>query len=304
VIEFPGTRAPDRVRRVDSGGLGLAVHEWGDAQAPPLLLAHGGFDFARTYDRFAPVLADAGWRVVAWDHRGHGDSDRAALYSWDADVRDAYAVLCSTTDGALPLVGHSKGGGLILQLADAAPHRVTKIVNIDGLPSEWPAPDVSDHERTRMMAATIGEWLDKRRGPVTGERRPGTLDELAERRGRMNPRLPVEWLRYLVTVGARESDDGWRWKLDPTMTFGGFGPWRSVWSIERLPGLAVPMLGMLAVVQEAMGMGTTEAGIRPFMPPQSELVVFDDTGHFIHIERPDEVAKLTLDFLGTPGAAS
>ena len=69
--------------------MSIAVHEWGDEAAPPLLLAHGGMDFARTYDVFAPLLADAGWRVVSWDQRGHGDSEHAALYSWEADLRDA-----------------------------------------------------------------------------------------------------------------------------------------------------------------------------------------------------------------------
>ena len=46
-------------------------------------------------DGFAPLLADAGWRVVSFDQRGHGDSDHAALYNWDADARDALAVLDS-----------------------------------------------------------------------------------------------------------------------------------------------------------------------------------------------------------------
>src|SRR5690606_16280035 len=85
---YPGARPPDRRRDVDSAGLRIAVWEWGDPDAPPLLLAHGGFDFARTFDVFAPLLADGGWRVVSWDQRGHGDSEHAALYNWDADARD------------------------------------------------------------------------------------------------------------------------------------------------------------------------------------------------------------------------
>jgi pimeloyl-ACP methyl ester carboxylesterase len=76
------------------------VWEWGDeADAPPVLFAHGGFDFAGTYDTLAPLVADAGWRVVSWDQRGHGDSEHARLYSWEADLRDALAVLDSTGDG-------------------------------------------------------------------------------------------------------------------------------------------------------------------------------------------------------------
>ena len=57
---YPGAVAPERRRWVTSHGVRLAVVEWGDAAAPPLLLAHGGSDFARTFDVFAPLLAAGG----------------------------------------------------------------------------------------------------------------------------------------------------------------------------------------------------------------------------------------------------
>ena len=132
---FPGARRPDRQRRVDTTGISLAVHEWGDESAPPVLLAHGGFDFARTYDVFAPLLADAGWRVVSWDQRGHGDSEHADAVQWDADVRDAARRV---------RLGHRRPGAgdrpLEGRVADAparrrrCPHRISPLVNIDGLP--------------------------------------------------------------------------------------------------------------------------------------------------------------------------
>lgn len=106
---YPGARRPERSYRIDSSGVGLAVCEWGDEGAAPLLLAHGGFDFAGTFDVFAPMLAAGGWRVVSWDQRGHGDSDRAYLYSWEADLRDAAKVVATLGDAPLPFVGHSKG---------------------------------------------------------------------------------------------------------------------------------------------------------------------------------------------------
>lgn len=297
-VTYPGAQRPDRRRTVSSSGLEIAVYEWGEETDPPLLLAHGGFDFAGTFDVFAPLLAAGGWRVVAWDHRGHGDSAHAALYSWDADVRDAAAVLDSVTRGALAVVGHSKGGALLLQLAEAAPHRVSALVNIDGMPSPRLHPDVASHERTKLMRSELTGWLDSRRTAGSGERKPGTIDDLARRRSRMNPRLSHEWLRYLVTVGAREDADGWRWKIDPKLRMGGFGPWRNSWSIERLAGLDVPMLGILGLVPEQMGWGARPEELSPYLPPDGRLIAFDDTGHFVHIERPDEVARLVLEFLG------
>ena len=297
VVEYPGAQPPARRRFVDASGIRIAVHEWGDESAPPLLLAHGGFDFARTYDVFAPLLAAGGFRVVSWDQRGHGDSEHAALYSWDADVRDAIAVMDTLSTTAIPTVGHSKGGGLLMQLAEMAPHRVSHLVNVDGLPGKGRRMvDVPEHERTKMMTAELGRWLDHRRSSADGQRKPGTLDELAQRRARMNPRLSREWLRYLVTIGARKDPDGWRWKIDPSMRFGGFGPWRPDWSLLRMPGLGMPFLGILGLEMEEMGWGVKPHDVEPYLPLGAEFHALD-TGHFVHIEKPREVADIVLDFL-------
>ncbi|MDQ1396703.1 MAG: hypothetical protein QOG64_1962 [Acidimicrobiaceae bacterium] len=296
-VTFPGAQRPDRRRTVSSSGIAIATYEWGDAGDPPLLLAHGGFDFAGTFDVFAPLLVAGGWRVVSWDQRGHGDSEHAALYNWEVDVRDAIAVLDSVTDEPAPILGHSKGGSLMLQLADSCPYRISHLVNLDGLPSKRPQPDIADHERTRLLADELTSWLDHRRRAATLERKPGTLDDLARRRARMNPRLSHEWLRYLVTIGAREDEDGWRWKIDPSLRMGGFGPWRPEWSMQRLPGLGVPVLGILGLTAEPMGWGTRPQDVIDYLPPMGRLETLDDAGHFVHIERPERVAELVLEFL-------
>ena len=296
-MQFPGAQAPARDHDLLIGGVRIAVHEWGDEQASPLFLVHGGFDFARTYDEFAPRMASAGWRVIAWDQRGHGDSEHAALYGWDADIRDAIGVMSHFTSAPAPVVGHSKGGALMIQLADAQPFRFSHLINLDGLPSKRPMSDIAEHERTRMMSSDIAGWLDHRRTTHSSERKSGTLDDLAQRRAKMNPRLPIEWLRYLVTVGARHDDDGWRWKLDPSMRFGGFGPWRPEWTATRLPGLGMPFLGLLAGQQEPMGWGTVPNQIEPLLPTGGRLEVMHELGHFVHIEQPALIAEMVLDFL-------
>jgi len=299
-VTYPGAAAPSRTARVNASGMGIATYEWGDEDAPPLVLAHGGFDFARTFDLLAPRLADGGWRVVAWDQRGHGDSDRAALYSWEADLRDAVAVMSAMTDRPAPVVGHSKGGGLMMQLADCQPFRFSHLVNLDGLPSRRPVPDIANHDRTRMLATDLAGWLDHRRVAADAERKPGTIDELARRRGRMNPRLPIEWLRYLVTTGARHDPDGWRWKIDPMMRFGGFGPWRPEWGLLRMPGLGMPFLAVLGLELEEMGWGTRPDDVLPYLPIGARFEVLPDVGHFVHIERPDLIADAVLDLTGRP----
>jgi pimeloyl-ACP methyl ester carboxylesterase len=296
-VTYPDARPPDRQRWVDASGVRIRVHEWGDEGARALMLAHGGFDFARTFDVFAPMLADGGWRVVAWDHRGHGDSEHADLYSWEADVRDAVAVLDSTSHEPVAVVAHSKGGNMLLQLSEICPHRLWRFVNIDGMPSPFRHMEIVGHERTRMLEGAMRDWLDHRRRISDLVRKPGTIDELAKRRGRMNPRLSHEWLRYLVSVGARKDADGWRWKIDPSLRFGGFGPWRHSWSLGTLQALPVPLLGILGLQPEEMGWGARPEQLEPFMPAGARLVAFEDAGHFVHIEKPREVADLVLDFL-------
>lgn len=296
-LQYPGARRPDRQRMVDADGARLSVWEWGEETDPPVVMAHGGFDFAGTYDGLAPLLADAGFRVVSWDQRGHGDSSVPGLYSWEADLRDAIAVLDATTDGAAVVVGHSKGGALMLQLADAMPHRVSHLVNLDGLPSSRSWPDVPDRHRTRMLNGELAAWLDHRRAAATKVRRPGTIEELAERRGRMNPRLDPDWLRYVVPIGAYEQEDGWRWKIDPSMRMGGFGPWRPEWSMARLPSLSMPVLCVLGLDIEVMGWGTLPEDVEPNLPAGGRFAPLEGVGHFMHIEAPGQVASLILDLI-------
>lgn len=296
-VSYPGARRPDRRRWVDTHGQRLSVWEWGPPDAPPVLLAHGGSDFAGTYDLFAPLIADGGFRVVCWDQRGHGDSGYAVLYSVEADLRDAAAVLATLGPRPVPLVGHSKGGAIALQLAEACPHLISHVVNLDGMPSARSWPDLSEHHRTKLLTQELAGWLDHRRRLGAKARQAGTLDDLARRRHKWNPRLDIEWIRYLVTIGARRDPDGWRWKLDPAIRPGGFGPWRPEWAMWRLPSLGMPVLCVLGLEMERMGWGTLPGDVEPNLPPGARFVGLPDTGHFVHIEQPRVVADLVLEHL-------
>ena len=55
--------------------------------------------------------------------------------------------------------------------------------------------------------------------------------------------------------------------------------------------------GLLGLIEEEMGWGTEADGLRPYLPPAARLVEFEDSGHFIHIEHPERVAELVLEFL-------
>lgn len=299
-VQIPGARRPDRRTSLDVGGLSISRVEWGPPDAPPLLFAHGGFDFAETLNVFAPKLVERGWRVVSWDHRGHGHSEWAQLYSLEADIRDAAFVVESVSAERFPLIGHSKGGAMCLQLAVLFPHKFTHLVNLDGLPSRKTMPDVAEHQRIRMVASALENWLGHRASLVDRQRPAGTIAELAQRRGRMNTRATTEWLQYLVTVGGRRDVDGWRWRIDPTLRMGGFGPWRPEWSMYRLPEVTMPLLAILCGEPELMGWGTRVEDVEPYLPIGAELMELAGIGHFIHIEQPDLLVQIIGSFIGDP----
>jgi pimeloyl-ACP methyl ester carboxylesterase len=297
-VSYPGAVAPARERFVRSLGLALHVVEWGDVGAPPLLLTHGFYDHARSFDTFAPLLARH-YRVLALDSRGHGDSDWPDAYSWLGDVLDVVNVLRDLGRPA-HLVGHSRGGGLATDAALLLPAAVRRLVNLDGFgppPEGFAAEGLRRHQGTppELFAA----FLDWRRENVARRSfRPSpSLDELAARRRQQNPRLTQEWLRYFAGRGAREVEGGFVWKVDPYAARG-FGPWRAEWIAPAWRGLAMPMLALWGDQPDTWGLPEPWRSERLAHVPVLETAVVTGAGHFVHIEKPAETAALVLDFLG------
>jgi len=294
---YPGAVAPERRRSVRSLGLALNVVEWGDEGGDPLLLTHGFYDHARSFDVFAPLLARH-YRVIALDSRGHGDSEWADAYTWQTDVFDVVNVLRDLGRPA-HLVGHSRGGGLATDAALLLPAAVRRLVNLDGF---GPPPEGFQAEGMRRHEGTVPELLaayfDWRSANVSRRSfRPSpSLDELAERRRKQNPRLSAAWLRYFAEHGARAVEGGYVWKVDP-FAARGFGPWRPEWIAPAWRDLEVPMLAVWGGEPDTWGLPDPWRSERLANVPVLETAVIEDAGHFMHIERPEATAARVLDFL-------
>lgn len=101
-------------------GLRLRVLSWGDPGARPLLALHGFPDSARLWRRVAPHLAQAGFRVIAPDQRGFGQSDAPSgksAYVVRTIAADAIAVLDALGVGRAGLIGHDWGSAIGWYLA-------------------------------------------------------------------------------------------------------------------------------------------------------------------------------------------
>lgn len=116
-------------RFIPGNGITQHVRLAGSPEAPAILLIHGLGWSSHLWDRQAAWLADAGWRVVAPDLRGMGDSDKpAAPYSIDQFTADMVALLHALDIAAATVVGFSLGGTIAMALAARYPALVNGLV--------------------------------------------------------------------------------------------------------------------------------------------------------------------------------
>ncbi|MDQ2093946.1 alpha/beta hydrolase [Rhodalgimonas zhirmunskyi] len=90
--------------------LNIARH--GPQDGPPILLIHGAWHGAWCWDGLAPLLAAAGFRVLAPDLRGHGESPGRKHLRWTGirqHVRDISALITGLDQPPI-VIAHSMGG--------------------------------------------------------------------------------------------------------------------------------------------------------------------------------------------------
>ncbi|MEE7545925.1 alpha/beta fold hydrolase, partial [Xanthomonas sp. Kuri4-1] len=130
----------------------LAASEWGADSRPCVLLAHGFGQTRNAWDATASALAQAGYRVIAYDARGHGESGwnpRGLAYS-GKQFADDLIVLAGELPEPPVLVAASMGGLFGLVAESRWPGLFRAMVMVDITP-RW---DVAGVERIlRFMTA-------------------------------------------------------------------------------------------------------------------------------------------------------
>jgi len=258
--------APRREGTVEAGGCPIHFLEWGDADLPGLVLAHGGAAHAHWWSFLAPLLADR-WHCVAFDLSGHGDSGRREAYSLDAWVGEALAVAArSGFPGPPVLVGHSMGGLVAIQAARDAGDRLAGVVLVDA-PLQRPDPESQAASRTRAL-----------RAPGVYPTRAAALA-----RFRVMPEQPVRH-RFLFDHVAghsiREVPGGWTWKFDPEVFR---RPRQSMG--ERL-GEARCRLALIHGEHSAIVPPELAAYTAEMMGPQAPVVAIPGAHHHLLLDEP------------------
>jgi pimeloyl-ACP methyl ester carboxylesterase len=294
---------PDRAELVELNRGVLRLWCWGDPAAPPVIFVHGAYDHGRMFDELAPRVADLGYHAVAVDLRGHGDSSPLHTgWAWTLMQLDlallARRLLADTAHDTVGFVAHSMGGGQACGVAGTFPELVRWIVNIDAL-GPPPAAFDSEVDFAEMLERS---WVavDRARGP---RREWASVDEMATRRGKNNPRLPPRWAAHLAVHGSRPgSDGGYVWKADPSFGIGFPGPFDIAALEAELRRVQCPVLVLTGTEPDMWrDLSDDEVADRVSWFRDVRHVVVPGTGHYVHIEDPDSTVRHIENFLAEVG---
>lgn len=121
---------------------GARVHyqEFGDAAKPPIVLIHGYTASVYVWKTTAPLLAEAGFRVIAVDLLGFGYSEKPTWfdYSIQSQARMVSRFMHRLGIGRATVVGSSYGGAVALNLTLDYPESVEKLVLVDSVCNNEP----------------------------------------------------------------------------------------------------------------------------------------------------------------------
>jgi pimeloyl-ACP methyl ester carboxylesterase len=283
-------------RSVTANGLEFGVLEAGDG--PLALCFHGFPDSAHSWRHLLPALADAGFHAVAPFTRGYAPTSIPANgdYSMGALIADAVALHEALGgDERAVVIGHDWGAGMAFGAAAFAPERWRRVVGSAVPPWGLNARMFSDYDQLRrffyffFFSTPLAE-------PVVA------ADEMA-----FIERLWRDW-----SPGYDPSEDVAHVReclRDPANLTAAIGYYRAV-----LAGLAgepdshpaeaaalmeippQPTLYLHGDDDGCIGLDLVE-DVEQHLSPGSKLEVIEGAGHFLHLDRPDEVNRRIVDWV-------
>jgi non-heme chloroperoxidase len=264
------------------GGVMIVGDSWGDPTGPLVLLQHGGGQTRHAWRGAGEALGAAGYHAVAFDARGHGDSDWApdGEYGQDPMVEDLKCVIEALGNRRPVLVGASMGGGVSLVAIGEDRVDATALVLVDIAPRIEPAG--ADKIQAFMSQkpegfSSLEEVADAIANYQPHRKRPRNLDGLAK-----NVRL---------------GEDGkYHWHWDPRFRAGrrDFEARR-----QRLEACAMNLKLPTLLVRGGLSDVLSEEGARSFleMCSHSEFVNVTDAAHMVAGDRNDIFSGAVIDFL-------
>ncbi len=274
----------------------LKLHyvDWGNPDAPPLLLVHGGRDHGRSWDWVAEELRHD-WHIIAPDLRGHGDSAWSpdGNYDMPAFVYDLAQLVHQLNLAPVTIVAHSLGGNIATRYTGLYPENVRKLVAIEGL---GPSPKILEERDNKGVHTRFRGWVDdKRKSAGRIPKRYPTLDAALDRMKAENTYLTDEQARHLTIHGISRNEDGtWTWKFDNYL---------NVWPVFDLSQSDIQALWEAITCPVLMLYGADSWASNPEVDGRikhfttARVVEFENAGHWLHHDQFDRFMGELREFL-------
>ena len=274
------------MRSVTVNGIELSYLEAGPADGPLALCLHGFPDSAHTFRFLLPTLASAGFHTVAPFLRGYapssvapdGDYTQASLA---ADVNGLHAALGG--DERAVLIGHDWGAGLAYGASAAEPNRWRRVVTAAVPPSGAMAQAFFDYDQI------------KRSFYIFFFQTPLADMVVAMNDLEFIDRLWADWSPgYDATEDLKHVKESLR---DPANLTAAIGYYRAIFASGGIPGGGPqPTLYLHGTTDGCLGVGLAR-GAEAHLPAGSRVELIDGAGHFMHVEKPDVVNPLIVDWV-------
>ena len=262
-------------------------------QAGTLVLLHGWMDVSASF-QFLVDAFERNWRVLAPDWRGFGLTDRPGADSyWFPDYLADLDILLDALlpDQAVDLVAHSMGGNVATLYSGVRPHRVRKLVNLEGLGMQATRPEQAPGRYAR--------WIDEIKHGAR-LRDYGSRAEVAERLSANNPRLSPEKASFLAEHWSLPGPDG-RFVLagDPAHKIVNAQLYRVEEVLACWREVTADVLLVVANRSERWHafLHTEEFRLRKLALRSLRTAIVDDAAHMLHHDQPEAVARLVEEFV-------
>jgi pimeloyl-ACP methyl ester carboxylesterase len=275
---------PERTIFEGFEGVRLVADVRGNPGDWPVLFLHGGGQTRHAWGRTAEAVANQGWRTIALDLRGHGESDWAPNgdYSFTSFCADTLAVVDKL--GEPPVLVGASLGGMSAMLAEGTSDRVVSsgLVLVDITPKANP----EGIERIRRFMASGLDGFSSLEDAAAA-----IADYTPNREKRVNP----TGLKKVL----RERDGRWFWHWDPAF----IGRGRTEVVPDRLAGLLDVAMSNIHVptilVRGLLSDVVTEEGADEFISriPGATMVGVEGAAHMIAGDRNDAFSNAVTTFL-------
>jgi soluble epoxide hydrolase/lipid-phosphate phosphatase len=280
-------------RFAETNGIRMHYVEQGDGF--PVLLLHGFPELWYSWRHQIPALAGAGFRAIAPDMRGYGETDQPeAIESYDIHqlVADMTGLLDSLDLPRAVIVGHDWGGVIVWQMALMHPERVERVISLN----------TPFQRRSRRRPTEAFKQLpDGRFNYILYFQEPGRAESDIE------PDIE-SWLDTTMRRIATQQDfitvDTIRVFADAFHKGGITGPLNYYRNVDRnwetttyLEGRQVTMPAlMICAENDPILIPQSAEGMEKYVPNLTTRLI-KNCGHWTQQEQPDEVNRLILEFL-------